>query len=62
MFGLNDLHTPATWPSMVLGAVYVAFVIDAFARYIVGWRMWNSLKTDLVLDALEQALFARTGT
>ena len=42
--------------------VYVAFVIDVFARYIVGWRVWNSLKTDLVLDALEQALFARTGT
>ena len=48
----------ATWR----GVVYVAFVIDVFARYIVGWRVWNSLKTDLVLDALEQALFARTGT
>ena len=42
--------------------VYVAFVIDVFARCIVGWRVWNSLKTDLVLDALEQALFTRTGT
>ena len=31
-------------------------------RYIIGWRVWNSLKTDLVLDALEQALFTRTGT
>ena len=41
--------------------VYVAFVIDVFARMIVGWRVWNSLKTDLVLDALEQALYSRTG-
>jgi transposase InsO family protein len=48
----------ATWR----GVVYVAFVIDVFARRIVGWRVWNSLKTDLVLDALEQALYARTGT
>jgi len=48
----------ATWR----GVVYVAFVIDVFARRIVGWRVWNSLKTDLVLDALEQALHARTGT
>ena len=47
----------ATWR----GVVYVAFVIDVFARRIVGWRVWNSLKTDLVLDALEQALSARTG-
>ena len=53
-----DLTYVATWR----GVVYVAFVIDVFARYIVGWRVWNSLKTDLVLDALEQALFARTGT
>jgi transposase InsO family protein len=53
-----DITYVATWR----GVVYVAFVIDVFARYIVGWRVWNSLKTDLVLDALEQALFARTGT
>ena len=39
-----------------------AFVIDVFARRIVGWRVWNSLKTDLVLDALEQALYARGST
>ena len=38
---------------------YVAFVIDAFARRIVGWRVSNSLRTDLALDALEQALYAR---
>jgi len=53
-----DISFVATWR----GVVYVAFVIDVFARRIVGWRVWNSLKTDLVLDALEQALYARTGT
>ena len=45
----------ATWA----GFVYVAFVIDAYARRIVGWRVSNSLRTDLALDALEQALYAR---
>ena len=53
-----DITFVATWR----GVVYIAFVIDVFARCIVGWRVWNSLKTDLVLDALEQALYARTGT
>ena len=53
-----DITFVATWQ----GVVYVAFVIDVFSRYIIGWRVWNSLKTDLVLDALEQALFTRTGT
>ena len=42
------------------GMVHVAFVIDAFARQIVGWRVSNSLRTDLALDAaLEQALYER---
>lgn len=50
-----DITFVATWR----GPVYVAFVIDVFSRMIVGWRVWNSLKTDLVLDALEQALHAR---
>jgi transposase InsO family protein len=45
----------ATWR----GFVYVAFVIDVFARLIVGWRVSSSLRTDLALDALEQALWAR---
>ena len=54
-----DLTYVATWYHRV---VYVAFVIDVFARCIVGWRVSNSLKTDLVLDALEQALFSRTAT
>ena len=37
----------------------MAFVIDVFARRIVGWRVSSSMQTDFVLDALEQALFAR---
>ena len=39
--------------------MYVAFVIDVFARYIVGWRVSRSMHTEFVLDALEQALWAR---
>ncbi|MBD3393610.1 MAG: IS3 family transposase [Chitinivibrionales bacterium] len=50
-----DFTYVATWR----GFVYVAFVIDAFSRMIVGWRVASSMKTDLVLDALEQALFSR---
>ena len=53
-----DITFVATWA----GFVYVAFVIDVFARRIVGWRVANSLRTELVLDALEQALYSRTGT
>ena len=53
-----DITFVATWA----GFVYVAFVIDVFARRIVGWRVANSMRTDLVLDALEQALWSRTGT
>jgi transposase InsO family protein len=41
---------------------FVAFVIDVFARRIVGWRVASSMRTDLVLDALEQALWSRNGT
>jgi putative transposase len=50
-----DLTYVATWR----GFVYVAFVIDVFSRRIVGWRVSNSLRSDLALDALEQALYAR---
>jgi putative transposase len=50
-----DLTYVATWT----GFVYVAFVIDVFARRIVGWRVATTLRTDLALDALEQALHAR---
>lgn len=53
-----DLTYVATW----MGFVYVAFVIDVFARTIVGWRASSSLRTDLALDALEQALWARPDT
>ena len=50
-----DITFVATWT----GFVYVAFITDVFARYIVGWRVSRSLRTDLILDALEQALWAR---
>ena len=40
---------------------HVAFIIDAYSRYIVGWHVSLSLRTDLVLTALEQALWARKG-
>jgi putative transposase len=41
------------------GMVYVAFVIDVFSRRIVGWRASASMRTDLALDALEQAVYDR---
>ena len=52
---VSDLTYVATWR----GFVYVAFVIDAFARRIVGWRVSTSLRSDLALDALEQAISER---
>jgi putative transposase len=39
--------------------VYVAFVIDAYARRILGWKVSTSMTTDLVLDAINQAIFTR---
>jgi putative transposase len=48
-----------TYVSTAQGFVYVAFIIDVFARYIVGWKVSRSARTDFVLDALEQALCAR---
>ena len=50
-----DFTYVSTWQ----GFVYVAFIIDVFARRIVGWRVSRSMRTDFVLDALEQALYAR---
>ena len=50
-----DFTYVATWR----GVVYVAFVIDVFSRRIVGWRAHPTMRTDLVLDALEQALHDR---
>ena len=52
---VSDFTYVSTWQ----GWLYVAFVIDVFARRIVGWRVSSSMHTDFVLDALEQALFAR---
>jgi putative transposase len=52
---VSDFTYVATWR----GFVYVAFVIDVFARRIVGWRVSSSLQTDFVLDALEQAIYDR---
>jgi transposase InsO family protein len=52
-----DLTYVATWS----GFVYVAFVVDAFSRFIVGWQISRSLRTDLALDALEMAIWRRRG-
>jgi putative transposase len=50
-----DLTYVSTWS----GFVYVAFVIDVYSRFIVGWRVLNSLRTDLAIDALEMAIWTR---
>jgi putative transposase len=55
---LADLTYVRTWS----GFVYVAFVFDAFSRFIVGWQAASHLRTDLALDALEMALWRRGGT
>lgn len=52
---VSDFTYVSTWQ----GWLYVAFVIDVFARRIVGWRVSTTMRTDFVLDALEQALYAR---
>lgn len=52
---VSDFTYVSTWQ----GFVCVAFVIDVFARRIVGWRVSSSMRTDFVLDGLEQALYAR---
>ncbi len=52
---VSDFTYVSTWQ----GWLYVAFVIDVFVRRIVGWRVSSSMRTDFVLDALEQALYAR---
>jgi len=52
---VSDFTYVSTWQ----GFVYVAFIIDVFARRIVGWKVSRSARTDFVLDALEQALHAR---
>ena len=50
-----DITYVATWS----GFVYVAFITDVYSRRIVGWRVMKTMKTDLILDALEQAMWAR---
>ncbi len=52
---VSDFTYVSTWQ----GWLYVAFVIDVYARRIVGWRVSTSMRTDFVLDAVEQALYAR---
>ena len=52
---VSDFTYVSTWQ----GWLYVAFIIDVFARRIVGWRLSSTMRTDLVLDALEQALYDR---
>jgi transposase InsO family protein len=52
---VSDFTYVSTWQ----GWLYVAFVVDVYARRIVGWRVSKSMHTDFVLDALEQALYAR---
>ena len=55
---VSDFTYVSTWQ----GWLYVAFVVDVYARRIVGWRVSSSMHTDFVLDALEQALYARQPT
>ena len=52
---VSDFTYVSTWQ----GWLFLAFVIDVFARRIVGWRVSTTMRTDFVLDALEQALYAR---
>jgi transposase InsO family protein len=52
---VSDFTYVSTWQ----GWLYVAFITDVYARRIVGWRVSTSMHTDFVLDALEQALYAR---
>ena len=52
---MSDFTYVATWS----GFVYVAFIIDVYSRFVVGWRVSSSMTTDLVMDALEMATFNR---
>ena len=52
---VSDFTYVSTWS----GFVYVSFIIDVYARVVVGWRVSTSMSTDLVMDALEQAVWAR---
>ena len=48
-----------TYVRTFLGFVYVAFIVDAFSRMIIGWQVSNTLRSDLALDALEMAIWGR---
>ena len=52
---VSDLTFVSTWQ----GVAYVAFIVDAFSRRIVGWRVASHMRTDMVLDALEMARHSR---
>lgn len=52
---IADITYVATWS----GFAYTSFIIDVYSRRIVGWRVWNRLKADLALDALEMAIWSR---
>lgn len=52
---VSDFTYVSTWS----GFVYVAFIVDVYARMVVGWRVSTSMTTDLVMDALEQAVWTR---
>lgn len=52
---VSDFTYVSTWS----GFVYVAFIVDVFARVVVGWRVSTTMTTDLVMDALEQAVWTR---
>ncbi len=50
-----DFTFVSTWQ----GFAYVAFIVDVYSRFIVGWRVSRHMRTDFILDALEQAIYAR---
>ena len=52
---VTDLTYVPTWA----GVAYVCFIVDAFSRMIVGWRVASNMRTDMVLDALEMARWRR---
>ena len=61
-FGMVDTSSPKGQVSTKPGQLHTAFVIDAYARRIVGWRVSHSLHTDLALDALEQGAGLKLST
>ena len=52
---VSDLTFVATW----VGVAYVCFIVDAFSRMIVGWRVASHMRTPMVLDAIEMARWSR---